>query len=228
MSLNNFRLENKLEIDYRIKKSEYYLLYVLKNNEMLKKYILNDEYKKMLESRDTDFLEYLRMLMDYQKDFILRPKDIYVRHSYVTAYTYHKISGTSLMDMYPKTSVDKLLDALKEFYEQLNLFEEFNFEKLEPSDILYTGKIVIGNLEKSEFEAKDDTRKVLDNLLLRGIFKVTNDEIGVSDDFVKSLYGDFAMGNLDIIDFMNEYIRFVRSEYGNCKYVKHLDLKIIK
>ena len=58
--------------------------------------------------------------------------------------------------------------------------------------------------------------------------KENNDEkIVISNDDIARFYNMLELNQIDIIEFLNEYIRFVRSECGNCKYVRHLNRKII-
>lgn len=228
MSLKNFRLESKLVPNYRIKKDDYYLLYVLENNLMLKKYLLNDEYLKMLEKRKSDYLEYLRDLMNNTSDFIVKPIDIYAKHSLVTSYTYLKDSGTSISDMYPKTRLDKLIEAMREFYDNLGDLSGFDLSKIKPRDIIYTGTIKVSGLDEGEYSHEDVDRSLISDLLFRGIFNIDmNDEVIINDDNIRSLYDSLTMNKIDMIDFLNEYIHFIKNEYGNCKYVKHLSHKII-
>ncbi len=229
MSLKNYRLESKLATDYRIKRDKYYSLYVLENNLMLKKYLLNEDYMQMLAERDSDYLEYLRELMNYSSDFIVKPIDVYVKHSLVTSYTYQKEAGTSITEMFPKTRMDKLLEAISEMYEHMDELKNFRLAKISPNDIFYTGQIKINNVEKSEFGNNEDSKKVLDDLLLRGIFHIDGDEeIIITNEQIKSLYEKMIEEDIDLINFFHEYMRFVREEYGNCKYVRHLNHGIIK
>lgn len=228
MSLKNFRLESKLVPNYRVKKDNYYLLYMLDNNLMFKKYLLNDEYYKMLVSRKSDYLEYLRSLMNNDSELIVKPVDIYAKHSLVTSYTYQKESGTSIRDMYPKTRLDSFMEAIKEFYSNLDELANFDLRVLKPEDILYTGKIKVSGLDESEYEENNQTQSIVNDLLFRGIFNIDNNgEVIINDENIAKLYSDLKLEQIDILKFMDEYIRFVRSEYGNCKYVKHLKRRVI-
>lgn len=228
MSLKNFRLESKLVPNYRVKKENYYLLYVLENNLMFKKYLLNEEYAKMLRLRKSDYLEYLRSLMDNSSDLIVKPIDIYAKHSLVTSYTYLKETGTPINEMYPKTRLDKFIEAMKEFYDKFDDLLDFDLSKVKPTDILYTGNIKINGLDESEYSYDATPRSLINDLLFRGIFNIDmNDEVIINNEDIRDLYEKLIMDNIDMVDFLNEYIRFIKSEYGNCKYVKHLSHKVI-
>lgn len=228
MSLKNFRLESKLLPNYQIKKDNYYLLYALDNNLVLKKFLLNDEYYEMLKKHQSDYLEYLRMLMNNSSNMLVKPIDIYAKHSLVTSYTYFRPSGTNLLDMYPKTKLDKLIEAIDEFYNQIAELSGFDLRVLKPTDILYTGSIKISGLDESEYTTDNIDMRLINDLLFRGIFKISNDdEITIDNEDILNLYKKLEISQIDILEFMNEYIRFIKSEYGNCKYVKHLNRNII-
>lgn len=228
MSLKNFRLESDLEIKYRRKKEKYYLLYILANNMMFKKYLLNEEYQKMLDSRKSDFLEYMRMLMDYPSEIIVKPIDVYAKHSLVTSYTYPKESGTFLTDMYPKTDLDSLLEALDKFYDKLDELNGFDISRLRHQDILYTGDIKISNLDECEYGDYKVDKSMINDLLWRGIFNIdNNEEIIIRNEDILNLYNKLKLEQIDLRDFFQEYIKFIKKEYGRCHYVRHLNPGII-
>lgn len=229
MGFKSFRLENELEIIYRIRKDDYYLIYMLNNNLLLKKYLFNEEYYKMLERRKTDYLEYLYSLMKNSSELIVKPFDIYAKNSLITSYTYKKEIGTTICDMYPKTSLDNFLEALKVFYDKLDELSIFDLQILKPSDILYTGSIKVSGLDESEYDEKNSVQTIMNDLLFRGIFNIdSNGEITIINEDIAKLYNKLKKNEIDVIEFINEYICFIKSEYGDCKYVKHLSRGIIK
>ena len=232
MNIYTANNEKENKVRYKLKCGASSESFRTKDNLVYKKFLDNKMYRKILDIHDNDFLAYLIELSKIENEAFVPIESVYVtRKRLVSSYTYPFQSGTTINEMYAKTLVDDFIDAVFLFYGHIRKIENLRLNDTHYRNIIYTGLLKLIDLDMCIFtnqdERKDNIAK-LDDALFRGIFNLYPvGNVRVNDIRVKNMYDSLNAHEMDIVEFLKEYRTFIRKEYGNCRYLKHLKKGII-
>lgn len=221
----------KLDIFYPVGEGATSKSFRCKNGMLLKKYKLNDKYANLLEYHDNKFLEYLLELIEYDRsDIICTPNDIYVGGSkskpLVMGVSRDFEYGQIMSELYPKTDMIKLLNAIKRFIECVRELDDIELKDMHYENIIYTGDVKILDFDYCKFnnKVKKETNILrVNDGILRGLFHIDfNMEYYIRNDKLRSIFNDTKEGYVGIDEFLYEYIDLLEREYGKVKYYRHL------
>lgn len=233
MSILSVKESKKIDIRYKIGSGATSISYRTKDNYILKKFIYNSLYRKIVESHNHKFAEYLEELSLLDDKFLVVPEDIYImKNRLVASYTYEYQYGTTIEKMYPKTDLESLLNAIDEFCKYLENMEYLRLMDMHYRNIIFTGDIKLIDLDMCYFTNEKDVSRnnliAINNGIFRGVFGLSPlGKIVILDEGLKSVYESMINGEIRVSDFLREYRDLVINEYGKCKYIKHLRKELV-
>ncbi len=204
--------------------------YRLAGNRIMKKFKNNDYYQALL-NKHGDFLAYLKYLSGISNEAFVIPDTAYVkRDMQVSSYERDYVYGISLADLYPKTAIDPLKEAIRGLYTKIEKTPEICLEGVTAKDIVYTGKeIKITDFDLCSFNDKDnssDNKCSLDLAIFVGLFGIkVMDYKELSKEYL-SLVLSLTSGKYDMADYLGEAASEIKSK-NNPVYLKDLQKAIV-
>lgn len=232
MSVMSMSKKNLPKIDHKIGHGASSISYKTTDGLVLKEYINNKIYQRLLKEHDNDFLAYLVELSKIDNPILVTPQDIFVTRNLVAAQTYPYQAGTTIDKMYPKTDINKFIEALDTFFIELTKIDYLKLRDIHYHNMLYTGIITLIDLDFCLFQ--DGTNLPKDNLshvneyLLKGIFNLSVDKDIVVDSLLSELLDSSLNGEIPITEFLRKYQSMIIESRGKCKYVKQLTKDFIR
>lgn len=225
--------KNLPEIDRRLGEGSSSISFKTKDDQVLKRYLNNEMYKRILEHHNGYFLEYLIELMKLDVDILVTPNDLFVLKNYlVGALTYDYQRGTTLDKMYPRTDLEKLFLAFDKFYDSLEDIDYLYLNDMHYRNIVYTGDIRLIDLDFSRFSDKGNV--VSHNIahinkhVIKGVLGIDVLEDYVVDDKLKSTHDSALNGEISATTFLREYRDLIIDSKGQCRYVKELTKDFVR
>ena len=150
MEIKNAKYENENKRRYKIISSKNSASYRTTDNKVLKRFLNNRYYLDVSRTHQNGFVRYLKELSFLDNPNFVLPEVAYVTGiDTVISYLREYIFGTSLGDLYPKTDVNSLINAIDNLYNNLSRSKEFSLDGINAKDIIYTGETLKVTLRKS-------------------------------------------------------------------------------
>lgn len=227
MEIKALTNRNLPKVSHKINNGATSISYKTEDNKVLKRYILNSVYLKMIESHEEGFLNYLKELSKLENDLIVQIETALVgKGNMVGAVIYPYQIGMTLDSVYPKTDLNLLRNALVACHELLMELDSLKLKDIHYRNIIYTGDIKIIDLDFCEFSSEvgliRKNIKHVNNYIIRGLFKLDiRSDIKV-DPRLKNVFSSVMDGEIGAYEFLDEYMALEGKEKGKCKYYKHL------
>lgn len=227
----NYEKENKIR--YKIIGSKKTQSYRTTENKVLKKFIDNFYYERVLSIHENDFLAYLKFLSLIENEAIITPDIAYVgQGNVVSSYVRDFVWGDSLKDLYPKTDIKGLERAIERFYIKISELSNLKLNGISARNIVYTGTdLFLTDFDLSvinEEDNKDANLKCLDSAIFEGLFDVYPFNIAYfSDSKVEELINELSAGSVNILEYLTEYKNILNNRGENTRYLKSLKNGVI-
>lgn len=219
------------EIHHKISSGASAVSYKTKDGRTLKRYYNNDVYKKILSTHNGDFLGFLREVDKLDNPLFVELDEIFLGvNRLVGAMTYDYQGGTTINEMYPKTDLIRLRDALIDADERLRKLENFKLRDIHYRNIMYTGDIKILDTDFCIFTDSDQTKHNVSHVnefIIRGLFNLDLHTRIQVDDRLRNVYKAAMKGDAAAYEFLIEYMKLEKEDKGVCKYYKHLSKDFI-
>lgn len=222
--------ENKKK--YKLIGSRHTISYRTTSSSVLKLFLNNGYYQDILKIHNKEFLEYLKYLSRLKSDVLVTPDVAYIKgENLVTSYIRKYIIGTSIKDLYPKTTMDGLIDAIEELYLKLKSTPELSLNGITSKDMIYTGSnISLTDFDLSTLNESDNylnNLNVLDRAIFIGLFESNPTDLSSFNqeytDLIKKLIDeDYHIGTL-----LKEYSSSLTKKGVNPKYLRTLKNNLI-
>lgn len=227
MEIKALTNRNLPKVSHKLNNGATSISYKTKDNKVLKRYLLNSVYLKMIESHENGYLSYLRELSKLESDLIVEIETALVgKNNMVGAVIYPYQAGVTLNELYNKVNLELLKDALVSCHELLLELDSLKLKDIHYRNILYTGDIKIIDLDFCEFSNEAGlvrkNIKHINNYIIRGLFKLDLKSDIVVDPRLKSVFESVMDGECGAYEFLDEYMKLEGREKGKCKYYKHL------
>lgn len=227
MEIKPSNLERELRIRHRIMGGVSAVLFRTEDNLVFKKFVEGTVYNRILERHTDAFLDYLRELNELSNPALVIPDTIYVdNNNCVSGYTYKYQIGTTLREMYPKTELDGLIAALKDFYDYISLLHNFCLDDMHNDNILYTGDIKLIDLDLCYFTEEDkveENKELLNKTIFRTLFGVNPETKTIKFvPEIEKLFTAYNNQEIDLFTFIAEYRKYITQNIGPCVYLKQL------
>ena len=227
MEIKALTNRNLPKVSHKINNVATSISYKTVDNKVLKRYILNSVYLKMIESHEEGYLNYLKELSSLESDLIVQIETALIgKNNMVGAVIYPYQVGVTLNELYSKVNLELLRDALKACHELLLELDSLKLKDIHYRNILYTGDIKIIDLDFCEFSSElglvRRNIKHVNNYIIRGLFKLDIKSDIKVDPRIKNVFDSVMAGECGAYEFLDEYMILEGKNKGKCKYYKHL------
>lgn len=233
MRIIEYKKENIPEIERLVDHGHTANIYLTKDHHIFKLYNFDNEtcldyYQELVSYHNQEFLEYLIGLSQLDIPNLVTPDDIYVNGDVVRGYSYPYQIGNRIDELYPKTSLNRLLAAIDRLFDTIERVDNIKIFDMHQRNIIYTGEIQLIDLDFCELSATDYKSNIanINHGLINGILKVYyNHRIVDVDERISDIYKQTLIGEVRASDFLREYINVLDND---AKYIKHLSKRLIK
>lgn len=223
MILRNEEMNN-IELMRKIGEGTTSVCYRTNDSRVLKKYKLTENYKHLLELHGYKYLEFLDRLSKEKCNNLVVPEDIFATNKgTVSGYTYPYEYGNLIAELYPKTDLDKLRDALYLLYLDLEEMDYLRLGDMHEGNIIYTGDIKLIDLDMSTYSSANDIVTHNIGMVNRALYHALIKNPRTMSDKTASLFRDMNMGNISFVEFFDSF-REDMSNLNNrdTKYIRDL------
>lgn len=230
MEIKSASKENEEVKIQRIIGSRHTECYRLSGNRIMKKFKKNNYYQD-IKKKHEDFLLYLKYLGSISNEAFVTPDVAYVcRDNEVSSYVRDFVYGTSIADLYPKTAVAPLKEALRGLFFKIDKSPELSLDGVTAKDIVYTGSdIKITDFDLCRFNDEDNVsnnKNMLNLAIFVGLFGIKAINYKELSKEYLSLVSSLTSGEYDIADYLGEAASEIKSK-NNPVYLKDLQKAIV-
>ena len=149
----------------------------------------------------------------------------------VISYLREYIFGTSLGDLYPKTDVNSLINAIDNLYNNLSRSKEFSLDGINAKDIIYTGETLkVTNFDLSSFNYQNNFKHnsdKLDYVIFSGLFGIDIADLSSINEEYLTLIMELLTHKINIVEYLNDYQQALIKSGENPKYIRTLQNRLI-
>ena len=231
MEIKMMTYKNLPSKKYKLSRGATAITFRTTDGRVLKRYLDNEVYRRMIEFHNGDFLSFLIELDKLNCDLFVDIDEVFIgSKKRVGAMSYEYQAGTTIKDLYPKHDLIKLRNALLEADKNLRELEDLKLRDIHYNNILYTGDIKIIDTDFCEFTSEDvklQNVAHVNNGVIRGLFDIDVDARIAVDPRLKGVFESTMNGETGAYEFLDEYMALEKKEKGRCQYYKHLSKDFI-
>lgn len=231
MEVKNMTNKTLPKVRYKISNGASAISYRTVDGRVLKRYCLNDVYRRILETHDGKFLSYLKELDLLDNDILVDIDEVFIgAKRLVGAMSYEYQPGTTINDLYPKTNLIRLRNALVEADKRLRELDTLKLRDIHYRNIMYTGEIKIIDTDFCQFTDSDQTLhnvSHVNDFIIRGLFDLDINSKVLVDPRLRDVYDSVINGETGAYEFLDEYMDLEKESKGRCLYYKHLSKDFI-
>lgn len=231
MEIKSYVNQKENEIRYKLIGSRHSTSYRTIDNLVLKVFLENNYYQDVLRIHNDDFLAYLKLLSKAKNRIFTTPETVYTSGTFVRSYVRKFILGTSLGDLYPKTSIEGLINHIESLYTSLKNNPEISLDGVTAKDMIYTGDdIFLTDFDMCTINDLDNYRKnlkLLDKAIFIGLFKCNPESISELNSQYESLVRRLEDEDYHITDYLKEYCESLEKHNISSKYLRSLEHNLI-
>ena len=226
MEIKMMTYKNLPSKKYKLSRGATAITFKTTDGRVLKRYLDNEVYKRLLEFHNGDFLSFLIELDKIDSDLFVDMDEVFIgSKKRVGAMTYEYQAGTTIKDLYPKHDLIRLREALIIADKNLRELEDIKLRDIHYNNILYTGDIKIIDTDFCMLTDENVTSQNVahvNDAVIRGLFDMDINTRLVVDPRLKGVYESCMHGETGAYEFLDEYMKLEKREKGRCHYYKHL------
>lgn len=232
METKNAKYESENKRRYKIIGSKNSASYRTTDNKVLKRFLNNRYYLDVSRTHQNGFVRYLKELSFLDNPNFVLPEVAYVTGiDTVISYLREYIFGTSLGDLYPKTDVNSLINAIDNLYNNLSRSKEFSLDGINAKDIIYTGETLkVTNFDLSSFNYQNNFKHnsdKLDYVIFSGLFGIDIADLSSINEEYLTLIMELLTHKINIVEYLNDYQQALIKSGENPKYIRTLQNRLI-
>lgn len=226
MEIKNMTNRTLPEVKHRISNGASAITFKTTDGRVLKRFVDNEIYQRILLTHNYQFLTYLIELAKMDNSLFVDIDEVFLgSKKRVGAYTYEYQAGTTIADLYPKTDLIKLRNALVEAQDNIKELEDFRLRDIHSKNVIYTGDIKVIDTDFCTFDDSvtvEENMRHFNNAIVRGLFDFKCDASLKVDRRLKGSFESIMHGESGVTEFLDDYMNLLKKEHGTPKYYKHL------